>query len=77
MLVEITFLRESHVALFALEGALTGMGPQVIEIFAHGGNTKRASLVVRGLVLALEQLEEARLRVWPKEVVDEVVLTLW
>ena len=54
MLIQITFLGESHVTLATLEGALPCVCPQVVEILAHGKDTKLAFVVLRNRVLALE-----------------------
>ena len=46
MLIKVTLLGESHVTLATLEGALPCVCPQVVEILAHGKDTKLAFVVL-------------------------------
>lgn len=42
VLVQVALLRELHVAVATLEWALSGVGPQVIKVLAHGENRELA-----------------------------------
>jgi len=61
MLVQVAFLREAHIALGALEWPLPSVGPEMVEILAHGEDCESArralALASANLVFALEQFE--------------------
>lgn len=54
MLIEVSLLREFHVAVAALKGALPCVRPQMVKILAHRKDTELASFVLRNGMLALE-----------------------
>ena len=77
VLVQITFLREPHVADLAFEGLLFSVGPKVVEEFAHrkyGEGAGAPSFWV--CVLAFEQLEKPPLQMGSQEVVNAEVLCI-
>ena len=75
VLVQVTFLREPHVADLAFEGFLFGVGPKVVEKLAHRKYGERAGapgLVV--CVLAFKKLKKPPLQMGSQKVVDAEVL---
>lgn len=47
VLVQVSLLGESHVAVATLEGALAGVRSQVVKIFAHRKDTELTSFLLR------------------------------
>ena len=70
--IEVSLLREALGATATNVGLLPSMGPQVVEVLAHGEHFEAAVAV-----LALEQLEEARLGVRPQKIIYLEVPRLW